>query len=783
MSQRELEMALYAAVREAETRRHEYVTLEHLLFALAHEPVASNILRHCGANLNKLRKELESYLQDEIPALPPNKHIDPTQTIGFQRVLQRALMHVRSSGKEEINGGNVLVAIFAEPDSHAVYLLESLGISRLDIVAYISHGASKLEAPDDDDGEELAEAGDSFEDDEDADQAARKPLKSFMVNLTERAKEGKIDPLIGRDREVERVIQILCRRRKNNPLLAGDPGVGKTAIVEGLARKIAHDEVPEVLQGVEIFSLDLGSLLAGTKFRGQFEERLKASLKALQKKENAILFIDEIHMIVGAGATAGGSMDASNLLKPALQSGELRCIGATTHDDYRRNFERDKALVRRFQKLDVIEPSVEDTIGILKGLRPYYEEFHNVKYTDDALVTAATLADRYINERWLPDKAIDVIDEAGARNRMQTSTERLDTLNAETIESIVSKIARIPEINATVDERERLQTLEKRMKDSVFGQDDAISAVVSAIKLSRAGLGGTDKPVGSFLFAGPTGVGKTEVAKQLAAALGVEFLRFDMSEYMEKHTVSRLIGAPPGYVGYDQGGLLTEAIRKNPHCVLLLDEIEKAHPDLFNILLQVMDHATLTDNNGREADFRNVTLIMTTNAGAREMTENILGFNRVVDVKRGDKAIERMFSPEFRNRLDTVVFFAPLMPVVMERIVDKFVRELGEQLDERDVAIELAPAARAWLAAKGYDEKFGARPLGRLIKIEVRQQLAEAILFGDLREGGIANIDAKDDALTFAFTPYDKEDEDDETSSDSNASPQAKSEPPPSADD
>jgi ATP-dependent Clp protease ATP-binding subunit ClpA len=655
---------------------------------------------------------------------------------------------VQSSGKEEIDGGSVLVAIFAEPDSHAVYMLEQHGVTRLDVVAYISHGVSKrdddedLEDDDDDDGEVYVEESPDGE-------SVRKPLKSFMVNLTKRAKDGKIDPLIGREAEVERVIQVLTRRRKNNPLLSGEPGVGKTAIVEGLARMIAEGDVPDLLADVEIFALDLGALLAGTKFRGQFEERLKASLKALIKKGNAILFIDEIHMIVGAGATAGGTMDASNLLKPVLQSGDLRCIGATTHDDYRRSLERDKALVRRFQKIDIDEPDVEDTVKILQGLRPYYEEFHEVKYTDEALQSAAELADRYIGERFLPDKAIDVIDETGARNRLASGDERLETIDREAIEVVVAKIARMPDITAGEDERDRLATLERRMKEHVYGQDEAIETIVTAIKLSRAGLGGMDKPVGSFLFTGPTGVGKTEVAKQLSDALAVSFLRFDMSEYMEKHTVSRLIGAPPGYVGFDQGGLLTEQIRKNPHSVLLLDEIEKAHPDLFNILLQVMDRATLTDNNGREADFRNVILIMTSNAGTREMSQNAMGFGKGLDISQGSKAIERMFSPEFRNRLDGTVLFTALAPEVMGKVVDKFIRELGLQLAERDATIEITDACRTWLAEEGYDEVMGARPLRRLVQDKIRKPLAEALLFGDLRDGGHVLVDESEGELTF----------------------------------
>jgi ATP-dependent Clp protease ATP-binding subunit ClpA len=751
-------MALYSAVREAENRRHEYITVEHLLFALVHEPVAAKALRHCGAKLKKLTNDIEHYLQTDLVPLPEEVELEPVQTIGFQRVLQRAKMHVQSSGKTEIDGSNVLVAIFSEPDSHAVWLLENHGVSRLDVVSYISHGVSKIEDEDDDVDDEYEEEGlahqRSEEDEEgDEEEGSKKPLKSFMVNLTERAREGKIDPLIGRSSEVHRLVQVLCRRRKNNPLLTGDPGVGKTAIVEGLARKIVNDDVPEVLSGVEIFSLDLGALLAGTKFRGQFEERLKASIKALVKKENAVLFIDEIHMIVGAGATAGGSMDASNMLKPALQSGDLRCIGATTHEDYKRSFERDRALARRFQKIDILEPSADETFQILMGLKPYYEEFHSVGYTEEAMRTAADLSARYVKERQLPDKAIDVVDEAGAANRMKDADARLKVLDKEAIEAVVAKIARMPDITAGEDERDRLATLKDRMQAGVFGQDGAIEAVVDAVKLSRAGLSGTDKPVGSFLFTGPTGVGKTEVAKQLAEALGVEFIRFDMSEYMEKHTVSRLIGAPPGYVGYDQGGLLTDSIRKNPHCVLLLDEIEKAHPDLFNILLQVMDRATLTDNNGREADFRNVTLIMTSNAGAFEMAQRTMGFGgKDIDVSKGKQVLEKMFSPEFRNRLDAVVLFAALPPEVMERIVGKFVAELGEQLAEKDVTIKLDAKATAFLAEGGYDEKFGARPLARLIQTSLRKRLADELLFGVLKDGGHVRVSEKKGELTFKFS-------------------------------
>ena len=754
MSQRELEMALYAAIREAEKRRHEFVTLEHLLLALSFDKSTSEVLRRCGGKLASLRRSLTSYLDDEIDSLPEDVEEGPMQSVAFQRVLQRAIMHVHSAGKKEIDGGNILVAMFAEEESHAVYCLNEQGITRLDILNYISHGIAKVSEGELNRARASGPAGDEESEEEgEEEESTRDPLKDFMVNLNERAVEGKIDPLIGREHELERTLQVLCRRRKNNPLLVGEPGVGKTAIVEGLAKRIVEGAVPAVIKDAEIFALDMGSLLAGTKFRGQFEERLKASLRALSERENAILFIDEIHTIVGAGATSGGTMDASNLLKPALASGELRCIGATTHNDVRRSFERDPALQRRFQKIDIPEPSVEDTIKILKGLRSRYEEYHEVQYTDEAIEVAAKLADRHIQERFLPDKAIDVIDESGARNRILDEADRVKIIDETIVEKVIAKIARIPEITATRSERERLLNLEAELKNRVFGQPDAIESVVSAIKLSRAGLSEMDKPVGSFLFAGPTGVGKTEVAKQLASLLGVEFFRFDMSEYQQPHTVSRLIGAPPGYVGFDQGGLLTEAVRKNPHAVLLLDEIEKAHPNLFDILLQVMDNASLTDNNGRVADFHNVILIMTSNAGTREMSQNVIGFGESLDVSKGMRAIERLFSPEFRNRLDSIVQFSPLSSEVMLEIVDKFVGELRLQLAEREVTLTLTQQAREWFAEKGYDPLYGARPLKRLLQKEIKLRLADELLFGALVDGGQVVVDRSDDALEFSFTP------------------------------
>jgi len=758
MIQKDLEVAIYTAFREAQERRHEYVTLEHLLYVLCFDKTTRVILKRVGADIDELKSDLDEFLDSNIAKLPPDSQVEPSQTPAFQRVMQRAILHVQSSGQDEVDGGNVLVALYSESDSYAVYFLQKQGVNRLDVVSYISHGISHEEESDEDEDytpwsedEEMA-----FVEEEDA-EVRGDPLEAFCSDLVERARSGNIDPLIGREAELERTIQILCRRRKNNPVFVGEPGVGKTAIAEGLALRVAEERVPAILADAEIYSLDMGGLLAGTKFRGQFEERLKAVIKALEKKDNAILFIDEIHTIVGAGATSGGTMDASNILKPPLQAGTIRCIGSTTHEEFRKSFERDKALARRFQKIDIIEPTLDETHDILKGLKKYYEEFHEVEYTDEGLRTAAELAFKHIRERANPDKAIDVIDEAGSRYRVHAEDFDSNVIDVPEIEAVVARIARIPDINVKGNEKQRLEGLENELKRVVFAQDEAIDRVVTAVKMSRAGLTRPDKPVGSFMFAGPTGVGKTEVAKQLAAALGIEFVRFDMSEYMERHAVSRLIGAPPGYVGFDQGGLLTEQIRKTPHCVLLLDEIEKAHPDIYNILLQIMDSARLTDNNGREADFRNVILVMTSNAGAQEMAQNVVGFGRTVDVGKGLKAIEKQFAPEFRNRLDAIVMFNPLHPRVMLKIVDKFMDELELQLADRDVHISLTDAARDWLATEGHDEKLGARPLGRVIQEHIKQPLANEILFGKLEHGGEVEVDYADGEVKFAFFPFEDE--------------------------
>ncbi len=739
MTEQGAQFAIQAAIRQAHGRRHEYVTVEHLLYALLFDDFTAEVIRSCGGEVEAVQSELDAYLSAKIPKLPDGgEDQDPKQTIGFRRVLERAVMQVQSSDRVRIGSKDILVAVFGETESYAVYLLGRQGINRIKIIEHISHGVSGTES-----GMEGETGG----------RPLTKPLEKFTVNLTDLAKQGELDPLIGRQHEMDRVMQVLCRRTRNNPVLIGDSGVGKTAIVHGLAQRVAEDDVPEILKGSKIFLLELGSLLAGTKFRGQFEERMKACLDELKEREKPILFIDEIHMIVGAGAASGTTMDVSNMLKPALQTGKIRCIGATTHEDFRRSLEADKALVRRFQKVDVPESSVEDTVKILEGLKDRYEEFHGVSYTEDALTSAAELSSRYVSERFLPDKAIDVIDEAGARNQMLGKGERKETLKKPDVEEVVSLIARIPDLSASENDRERLASLQSEMKDVVFGQDSAIDAVVDAIKLSRAGLGHPDQPVGAFLFVGPTGVGKTEVARQLARIMSVGFHRFDMSEYMEKHAVSRLIGAPPGYVGYDQGGLLTEAIRKTPHCVLLLDEIEKAHRDLFDILLQVMDHASLTDNNGRQADFHNVILIMTSNAGSREISQKGIGFNKSLDVSKMNKEVERLFSPEFRNRLTDTVTFGALSQEVMARIVHKFIDELRLQLDERTVSIELTDNAIAWLAAKGHDDIFGARPLVRLIQSEIRRRLAEELLFGKLVEGGQVEVDEKEGELKFEFQP------------------------------
>ena len=745
---KELQASFRTALDEARKMRHEYLTLEHLLLALTRDSRTREVLKSCGANVKRLQENLTSFLEETVERLPDDVDAEPQQTIGVERVLHRAAMHALSAEQKYIDGGDVLVAMFREEESQALFLLQQEGVTRLDLLNFISHGISK-------DGEETGDSSSSrgatpAGDDEEGESSRKSPLEAYATQLNAEAKAGRIDPLIGRDKELERTIQVLCRRRKNNPLYVGEAGVGKTAIAEGLALHITEGRVPEALKDAVVYSLDMGALLAGTKFRGQFEERLKGVLKALQELPDAILFIDEIHTIVGAGATSGGSMDASNLLKPALASGRLRCIGSTTFQEFKASFERDRALSRRFQKIEVPEPGVEDTVLILEGLRSRYEEHHHVKYAEGALRAAAELAAKHINDRFLPDKAIDVIDESGAAERLKPEGVRTGNVTAHDVEQVVSKMAKIPAKSVSASEGVQIQNLDKELKGVIFGQDKAIDEMVSAIKLSRSGLRAPEKPIGSFLFSGPTGVGKTELAKQLAQSLGVEFLRFDMSEYSEKHTVSRLIGAPPGYVGFDQGGLLTDAVRKHPYAVLVLDEIEKAHPDLFNILLQVMDHATLTDNNGRKADFRNIILILTTNAGAQEMSTKAMGFGDtgvVVDGSRAKKAIERTFTPEFRNRLDGWILFSGLPPEVILKVVDKEVRLLQKVLDEKKVKLELTPAARAWLAEHGYDPAFGARPMARLVDNSLKKQLAEALLFGDLKGGGIARFDVVDDAL------------------------------------
>ena len=744
---KELEQTIQMAIGEARRRRHEYLTLEHLLFALCADPVAGRTLRACGANIGKLVAALEEHFATIRPRVDSDD--EPKQTAAFWRVLQRAAMHAQSAGREGIDGGNVLASMYRESDSHAVFLLVSHGVHRLDVLRYISHGIGKTDALVKREEEEEP----VFEEEEDG-ETAKDPLAAYTYNLNERAKKGGIDPLIGRLNELQRMIQVLCRRRKNNPVLVGDPGVGKTAIVEGLALAIHDGKVPKILKDATIYSLDMGAVLAGTKFRGQFEERLKGVIKAIQKNKDAILFIDEIHTIVGAGATAGGSMDASNLLKPALAAGELRCIGSTTFQEYKASFDRDRALGRRFQKIEVYEPSVDETVLILKGLRPHYEEYHEVKYADDSLEAAAKLSAKYINDRHLPDKAIDVIDEAGSANRLRE--DRVATLGAREIETVVARMAKIPEKTVSVSDEAALGELEPALRRVIFGQDKAIGALVSAIKLSRAGLGQQEKPIGSFLFSGPTGVGKTELSKQMAKILGVEFLRYDMSEYMEKHTVSRLIGAPPGYVGFEQGGLLTDAVRKTPYAVVLLDEIEKAHPDVFNILLQVMDHATLTDNNGRKADFRHVILIMTTNAGARDLVAKRPGFGSgapLSSAAASKEAIERTFSPEFRNRLDAWIAFDQLSTEAVARVVERQVGELGAQLLEKHVTLEVAPAGRDWLAQNGFSPLYGARPMARLIQQEIAKPLADEVLFGKLKSGGKVIVDAKDGKLVLDVQP------------------------------
>jgi ATP-dependent Clp protease ATP-binding subunit ClpA len=751
MITKELQATLELAADEAIKRRHEFLTLEHLLFALLVDKVAKDVIYNCGGDLELLQRDLEDFFKESVQPLPRGVDRYPEQTAAFERVLNRAMEQAEASSQEKVDGGNILVALFGESHSHAKYLLEKQGITRLDILNYISHGISKV----DEFGEPLPLGDD--EDDEASARAMRDPLKAFASNLIERAAGGGIDPLIGRVSELERTIQVLCRRRKNNPLYVGDPGVGKTAIAEGLALKIHQNDVPDVLKGAEVYALDMGSLLAGTRYRGEFEMRLKAVIGELKKKPGVILFIDEIHTIVGAGAVSGGSMDASNILKPALASGELRCIGSTTHNEYKSSFERDRALARRFQIIEISQPSVGDTIQILHGLKSYYEKHHGVKYSNEAVRAAAELSAKYINDRYLPDKAIDVIDEVGAATKLKPVEERPDLIVETEVEIVVAKMAKIPPKTVSVSDKEKLQNLASDLKAVIYGQDHAIGQLVNAIKLSRSGLANPEKPIGSFLFSGPTGVGKTELAKQLARALGVEFLRFDMSEYMEKHTVSRLIGAPPGYVGFDQGGLLTDAIRKTPYAVLVLDEIEKAHPDLFNILLQVMDHATLTDNNGKKADFRNTVLIMTTNAGARELSGKKLGFKQTESGgiggtgSKAQGAIERTFSPEFRNRLDAWIAFEALSPESVRRVVDKFVNELRDQLADKNVTLELTEAGRVWLAEKGFDKLNGARPMGRLIQSKIKEPLANEILFGDLQGGGQVVVDTKDGDLKLEF--------------------------------
>ena len=756
MLSRNLEQTLHQALALANERRHEFATLEHLLLALVDDKDAIAVMRACGVDLDRLRADLTTYIDSELDSLVLKQTEDAKPTAGFQRVLQRAAIHVQSSGREEVTGANVLVALFSERESHAVYFLQEQEMTRLDAVNYISHGIAKVGRSEDRHVRGSGSGRRSREREErrsgsSKNEKKQEALESFCVDLNQKAREGKIDPLIGRTEEVERTIQILCRRTKNNPLYVGDPGVGKTAIAEGLARRIVNKEVPDVLGNATIYALDMGSLLAGTRYRGDFEERIKAVLTELEKHDGAILFIDEIHTVIGAGATSGGSMDASNLLKPALQSGALRCIGSTTYKEYRNYFEKDRALVRRFQKIDVNEPSIADAVKILKGLKPYYEEHHRVRYTVDALKSAVELAARYIHDRKLPDKAIDVIDEVGAAQMLVPENKRRKVITVKDVESIVAKIARIPPKTVSSTDKESLRNLETDLKSVVFGQDGAIDALASAIKLSRAGLREPEKPIGNYLFSGPTGVGKTEVARQLARFMGVELIRFDMSEYMERHTVSRLIGAPPGYVGFDQGGLLTDAIDQHPHAVLLLDEIEKAHPDLFNILLQIMDHGKLTDHNGKTVDFRNVVLIMTTNAGAADLAKPAIGFERTERIGDDEEAIKRMFTPEFRNRLDSVIAFSGLGPDVVSKVVDKFVIELEEQLADRNVQIEMTAEARAWLAEKGYDQAFGARPLARVIQENVKRPLADELLFGKLAKGGVVIVGVKDGKLDFTL--------------------------------
>ena len=737
MIAQELEVSLHMAFVEARQKRHEFITVEHLLLALLDNPTAAEVLRSCGANLDELRRQLTQHIAEQTPKIGTEREVDTQPTLGFQRVIQRAILHVQSSGKKEVTGANVLVAIFGEKDSHAVYFLQQQGITRLDVVNYISHGITKTPQP-------QSAKSEQENDQEGQAETANSPLDNYTQNLNAQALAGKIDPLIGRDRELERVIQTLCRRRKNNPLLVGEAGVGKTAIAEGLARRIVENNIPELLEKSTVYSLDMGALLAGTKYRGDFEQRLKAVLKQLVDNPNAILFIDEIHTVIGAGAASGGTLDASNLLKPVLSNGQLKCIGATTYSEYRGVFEKDHALSRRFQKVDVNEPSIQETVEILKGLKTRFEAHHGVKYTAVALTTAAELSARHINDRHLPDKAIDVIDEAGAAQRIQPKSKQKKIIGKNEIEEIVAKIARIPPRSVSADDRGALAKLDRDLKAVVFGQDKAIDALAGAIKMARSGLGSLQKPIGSFLFSGPTGVGKTEVARQLAYCLGIELIRFDMSEYMERHAVSRLIGAPPGYVGFEQGGLLTEQITKKPYSVLLLDEIEKAHPDIFNILLQVMDHGTLTDNNGRKADFRNVVIVMTTNAGAEMLAKNSMGFTENKDSGDEMEAIKRLFTPEFRNRLDATISFGSLDHDIIMRVVDKFLMQLEEQLHEKKVEAIFTLRLKEYLGKKGFDPTMGARPMARLIQDTIRRALADELLFGKLAGGGKVTIDIDD---------------------------------------
>ena len=744
MIAQELEVSLHMAFVEARQKRHEFITVEHLLLALLDNPSAAEALRACGGKIDALQRDLGNFINEHTPTVTGSDEIDTQPTLGFQRVIQRAILHVQSSGKKEVNGSNVLVAIYGEKDSHAVYFLQKQGITRLDVVNFISHGISKVP--------QQTQKAPTEGDLEEADKEQPGPLEQYTINLNALALQSKIDPLIGRDKELERVIQTLCRRRKNNPLLVGEAGVGKTAIAEGLARRIVEGDIPEVLAKANVYSLDMGALLAGTKYRGDFEQRLKGVLKQLQENPSAILFIDEIHTLIGAGAASGGTLDASNLLKPALSSGQMKCIGATTYTEFRGIFEKDSALSRRFQKIDVNEPSVAETIEILKGLKARFEAHHNIKYSATALTSAVELSARFITDRHLPDKAIDVIDEAGAAQRILPKSKQKKVIGKQDIEEIVAKIARIPSTHVNADDRSALKNIDRDLKNVVFGQDKAIDALARAIKMARSGLGNPSKPIGAFLFSGPTGVGKTEVAKQLAYCLGVELNRFDMSEYMERHAVSRLIGAPPGYVGFDQGGLLTEAITKKPYCVLLLDEIEKAHPDIFNILLQVMDHGTLTDNNGRKADFRNVVLIMTTNAGAADLQKSTMGFTS--NKQAGDEMVEikRLFTPEFRNRLDATISFQPLDHEIILRVVDKFLMQLEQQLHEKKVEAHFSDALKAMLADKGFDPLMGARPMARLIQDTIRSALADELLFGRLANGGHVNVDLDQDGkVTLLF--------------------------------